>query len=110
MIGLPPKLHFGEFAVIPAVAHNAVLAGAFAGQIIGLRGAGDRWERGRDLCERAAPAKFRQARRVLTQQRFREADDIEDREPFHAESILTTKNTKHTKGKSAAFFARSAGL
>ena len=31
MVGLFPKLHLGQFAVIPAISHNSVLRGRCAG-------------------------------------------------------------------------------
>ena len=87
VIGLFPKMDFGEVAVVPAVAHDAVLRRRLAGEIVGLRGAGDGREGGGDPRERAAPAELRQARGVPDQERFREADDIDDGEPVHAGSI-----------------------
>ena len=83
VVRLFPKLDFGEFAVEPAVADDAVLRRRFAGEIIGLRGAGDGGKRGRDVRERAAPAKFRDARRVFADERLGEADDVDDGEPVH---------------------------
>ena len=83
VIGLLPELDFGEFAVVPAVADDAVLRRQFAGEIIGLRGAGHRRKCGRDLRERAALAKFRDARRVFADERLGEADDVDDGEPVH---------------------------
>jgi len=64
MVRLFPKLDFRQFAIEPAVADDAVLRGRFAGEIIGLRGAGDGGKRGRNLRKRAALAKGGDARRV----------------------------------------------
>ena len=83
VVRLFPELDFGKFAVEPAVADDAVLRRRFAGEIIRLRGAGDGGKRGRDLRERAAFAKFRDARRVFADERFGEADDVDDGEPVH---------------------------
>ena len=86
MVGLFPELDFGQFAVVPAVADDAVLRRRFAGEIIGLRGAGDCGKCGRDVGQRAALAKFRDARRVFADERFGQADDIDDGKPVHRES------------------------
>src|SRR5438034_10486615 len=45
-VRLLPELNFGQFAVVPAVADNAVRGGRFAGEIRGLRRAGDGGKRG----------------------------------------------------------------
>jgi hypothetical protein len=82
VIRLFPKLNFGKLAVEPAVADDAVLRRRFAGEIIGLRRAGHGGKCGRDVRERAAFAKFRDARRVFADERFGEADDVDDGEAF----------------------------
>ena len=71
VVGLFPELDFGEFAVEPAVADDAVLRRRFAGEIIRLRGAGDGGKRRRDVRERAALGKVRDARRVFADERSR---------------------------------------
>src|ERR1039458_7212451 len=53
-VGLFPELHFRKFAIIPAVADDAVLRRRFAGEIIRLRGAGDGGKGGRDVRARGA--------------------------------------------------------
>src|SRR5665213_1706242 len=83
VIRLSPKLDFGLLAVEPAVADDAVFRRRFAGEIIRLRGAGDGGKRWRDLRERAAFAEFCEARRVSADERFGEADDVDDGEPVH---------------------------
>ena len=84
MIGLFPELDFGEFAVEPAVADNAVLRRQFAGEIIGLRSTSNRRKCGRDLSQCAVLPKFRDARRMFANERFRQPDDIDDGKPVHA--------------------------
>ena len=53
LVWLFPKSNLGQFVIVPAVADDAVLRRFFAGQIIGLRGAGDRREGGIDYCRLA---------------------------------------------------------
>ena len=83
VVGLPPKLDLGQVAMVPAIAHDAMLRRRFAGEIIGLGGAGDCGKSGDDMGQRAAGAKRRQARRVLPDQRLGEAHDINDRRSLH---------------------------
>jgi len=78
VIGLLPELDFGQFAVVPAVADDAVRVGCGASQVGGLRGAGDGGERGFNARFIAARGKLANARRVLADERVREADDIDD--------------------------------
>src|SRR5271154_815756 len=105
LVRLFPELRLGKFAVEPAVADDAVLRRQFAGEIIRLRGASDGGKRWRDLCERAAFEKFRDARCVFADERFGEADDVDDGETVHligrcrvrpvAESGRATGSTLH---------------
>ena len=80
-------MHLGEFAVIPAVADDAVLRGRRAGEIIRLRGAGDGGKGGRNLRQRAALHKLRDARRVFADERLGEADDVDDGNTLHRENL-----------------------
>src|ERR1019366_6288215 len=89
MVSLFPKLDFGQLAVEPAVADDAVLRRCFAGEIIRLRGAGDGGECGCDVRQRAALAEGCDARRVFAYQRLGETDHIDDSEPVH-KGFLTT--------------------
>ena len=83
VVGLFPELHFGLFTVEPAVADDAMFARCFAGEIIRLRGASDGGKRGRNMRERAASAKLRDARRVFADERLGEADNVDDSCAFH---------------------------
>ena len=89
-----PKLCFSKFAIEPAIADDTVFRRRFAGEIIGLRGASHCGKRGHDVRECAASAEFRDARRVFADERFGQADDIDDSEAVHAGFFLTTKHTK----------------
>src|SRR5271154_5604827 len=83
LVRLFPELRLGKFAVEPAVADDAVLRRQLAGEIIRLRRAGDGGKRRSDLRERAALTEFHDARRMFTDERFGEADDIYDGEAIH---------------------------
>ena len=88
VIGLLPKVDLGQPAVVPPVADDAVLRGRQAGQVSGLRRAGDGRERGDNSGLRAFSGKPGDARQVLPEQPTSEADDIEHRGPFHYSSNL----------------------
>src|SRR6266705_2720332 len=87
VIRLFPKLHLGQFTVIPAVADDAVFGWRLAGEIIRLRGAGDGGKCRRNLRECAALPEFCDARRVFADQRFGEADDVDDGKAIHDCSV-----------------------
>ena len=90
VIGLFPEMHLGEFAVKPAIADDAMLRRRCAGEIIGLRGAGDSGKGGRNVRQRAALAESRDSRRMFADERFGQADDVDDAEAVH-EEIMQTK-------------------
>ena len=83
LVGLLPKLHLGQVAVIPAIGDDAVLGGACAGEVVGLRGGGDGGESGVEVDDRAALAEGGDVRESLAQERLREADDIQDGGALH---------------------------
>ncbi len=83
VVRLFPKLNLREFAIKPAITDDAVFAWSFAGEIIRLRGAGDGGKRGHDLRERTVLAEFRDARRMFANERFGQANDIDDGEAIH---------------------------
>ena len=87
VVRLLPEMRFGQLAIIPAVADDAVLRWRCAGEIIRLRGAGDGGKGGRNLRERAAPRKLRDARRVFADERLGEADDVDDGNTLHGENL-----------------------
>ena len=58
LVWLFPKSDLGQFVIVPAVADDTVLRRFFAGQINGLRGAGDRREGGIDYCRLAKQEEF----------------------------------------------------
>jgi hypothetical protein len=80
---LLPKLDFGEFAVEPAIADDAVPCRRCSRKIIRLRSACDGGKRRRDVRERAAAAKFRDAWRVFADESSRETDNIDDGQPVY---------------------------
>ena len=84
VVGLLPKLDFSEFTIEPAVADDAVFGWWFTGEIVRLRGAGHCRKRRRDVRQRATVTEFRDARRVFTDERFGEADDVDDGQAVHA--------------------------
>ena len=83
MIRLFPKMDFGEFAVEPAVADDAMLRWIFAGEIIRLRSAGDGGKRGLDGGDGATATELRDARRMFADERLGEADDVDDGKAIH---------------------------
>src|SRR6185437_239267 len=78
MVGLFPELDFGEFAVVPAVADDAMRVRRGAGEIGGLRGAGDGGKGGFDTGLFAARGEVADARGVLADEGVREADEVDD--------------------------------
>ena len=48
------------------------------------------------MCQRTAPAKFREARRVFADKRFSQADDVDDGEALHRG--IAAKKRKRRKG------------
>src|SRR5512138_899734 len=83
MARLFPKMHFGQVAAIPAVAHNAVLGWGQSGEIICLRGAGHSGECRSDARHFAALTETVYSRSSRPEQRSREPNDIEHRCSFH---------------------------
>ena len=63
-IGLFPKLHFSQVAIIPAIPNDPVLRGGRAGQVGRLGGASDRRERRNNSGQGAPSAKGANPRRV----------------------------------------------
>ena len=79
-VGLLPELHLAEGAVVPAVADDAVRARLLAGQIIGLRGAGDGGESRADFRDAAlGGARGETWHDAGTQVPGGETDDVQDR-------------------------------
>ena len=61
MVGLFPELDLSQFTVVPAVPHDAVRARRGAGQVSGLRGAGDGRKRGFNIRFGTARGEFANA-------------------------------------------------
>jgi hypothetical protein len=79
-VRLLPELHFAERAVVPTITDDAVHGRRLAGQVIGLRGAGDGGERGFDLRDGALGGARGQAWHHAGLQVTRgETDDVQDR-------------------------------
>src|SRR5207237_446980 len=76
-------MNFSQLAVVPAIADNAMLCRGKAGQIVGLGGAGDRREGRLDPAERATLPKSIEARRIRSEQRFGQPDDVDHSGAFH---------------------------
>jgi hypothetical protein len=81
-----PELDLGQLAVEPTVADDAVRVRRGAGQVSGLRSAGDGGKCGFDSGFIAARREFANARGVLTDKRVRKADDIDDGGASHLSS------------------------
>ena len=83
MVRLLPELHLGELAMIPAVGHDAVIGGRFAGEVIRLRSAGDRREGG--INERGVSRLQIGAdpRGMVTDETPGQPDDVEDNRAIH---------------------------
>src|SRR5450756_2839065 len=77
-------MRFCQFAIVPAVANDAMLRRRRARKIVRLRRAGDRRKGWRDAAERTALHKLRNARRVFADERLREAHHVDDSKAFHA--------------------------
>ncbi len=89
MIGLLPELNLGQFAIIPTIGDDAVLRGWRAGEIGGLRGAGDGGKSRNDGGLRAPVQKPADAGRGVAEERFGEANDIKNRCAFHEINLST---------------------
>lgn len=101
VVGLFPEMNFGQLTVVPAVADDAVAARADACQIVGLRGAGHGWESREDVRANAAQKELGDARRGGPNQRFGQADDVDDSGSFHAtmRAALSGAREKMKSGK-----------
>ena len=86
-VRLLPEPDLAVLARIPAVADDAVCVRILAGQVIGLRRAGDGGERRLDARHCALLRPGRQLRHCRTEQLRREPDDAEDDGPVHESAI-----------------------
>jgi hypothetical protein len=70
VIGLFPELDFGQLAVVPAIANDAVGTGRRPGQVCGLGCASDSGKSRHNICEGATLEEAVDARSVGAEQRF----------------------------------------
>ncbi len=77
-VRLPPEFHFALIAKIPAIGHDAVIRGGFAGEVGGLGGAGDGGEGGGDGGDVAPIGPVAEAGGMGAKEGGGEADDVED--------------------------------
>jgi hypothetical protein len=82
VVGLFPEVDLGEFAVIPAVADDAVRGGQLAGEIIGLGGAGDCGERRFDEGLGSLLAQVCKGGCICADEGIGEPDDVKECESF----------------------------
>src|SRR5437899_119162 len=94
MVGLFPELHFSQFAMVPTVADDAMLGGRCAGEISGLRSAGDGGKGGHDFGQGAGLAKGADARHRRPDERLGQADDVDDSGAMHSESKVQGPTSK----------------
>ena len=87
MIGLLPKVDLGQFAVIPAVGHDAMAGGSHSCQVVGLRRAGHRRKGRDDGGPRPRARELRQARRGWTEERLGQPDHVDDRRAFQGADL-----------------------
>ena len=87
LLGLFPEAVLGVVAVIPAVGDDAVIAGESAGEVGGLRRAGDGGEDGLDESGAVALDEGTDGRGVLADEPGGEADDVEDGGALHISQL-----------------------
>ena len=78
VIGLFPELDFRELTVVPAISDNAMRVRCRASQVGGLRGARDGGKRRLNPRLRPARGEITDPRRVLSDERIRESDHIDN--------------------------------
>ena len=78
-----PKLYLREFAIVPTVSDNPVIAGASPSHIIALCRASHSGEGWSDMRQSAAVSIGSDEWRVLTDERFGQTNNIDDCRAFH---------------------------
>lgn len=86
MIRLPPEPDFGQVPEVPAVAHDAVIAGRSSREERGLSGARDTGQHTPEFGLEALSPDRGDPRRV-PEKAGGETDDVHDQEGLHAETI-----------------------
>ena len=86
-VRLPPEAHLAVLAHVPAVADDAVSVGVDAGQVVGLRRAGDGGKCGFDRNRGRVASPSRDRWRAARDEVGGQADDIEDDGLLHRQGI-----------------------